>query len=154
MKRIIGIMALLLGVALATLPRPAFAHVEDFTIDSVTLSAGKSILTVRGTITCTDGEIAGGNILTVFDIQASKKTLGEDEDFLQVVCTGDPQDWETKVIAENDKTWKSGRRVTARAHTVVCLSVDQVSCDTTDHPRLFDVFDKTLKINRPKHGRS
>ena len=126
-------------IALLATGSIAYAHVSAVTIDSTaTLSPGRTLVTVTGTMTCTaghpDGVVAQ---VEVFQGTATASSIGE----VFVPCTGNPEPWQTTAgIPFGGKTFHPGKA----SIRVSAGSVDPSETDLTNCCPLTDAI-VTLK---------
>lgn len=104
MKRrlVLGLMVACV-VALSLIDQAAWAHIQSLAVerDAHLQSSGRILITVRGTLTCTAGEI--GNV-TVHVIQGNINAFGSTDIF---TCTGSSEPWAITAEA-SDATFHPG----------------------------------------------
>jgi hypothetical protein len=109
--------AVLAAGLLAVPSSTATAHISSVAIDpSAQLSAGRQMVTVSGTMTCTEGESIGVNVRLV---QGSVEGYGNSPGMTgpQLYCTGASQPWSVQAYSPSGQLWHPGR---ASAGASIC----------------------------------
>ena len=118
MRRLL--LVAVLSAALVAVPSgTAAAHVSSMGLDpTAQLSPGQQLVTVSGSVTCTEGESIG---ITARLIQGSAESQGFNPGMTgpQLVCTGTSQPWSIQFSSPSGKLWHPGR---ASAGVSLCSS--------------------------------
>ena len=118
MRRLL-LLAVLSAALVAVPSGTAAAHVSSMTIDpSAQPSPGQQLVTVSGSVTCTDGESIG---ITSRLIQGSTEGQGFSPGMTgpQLICTGASQAWSVQFSSPSGTLWHPGR---ASAGVSLCSS--------------------------------
>jgi hypothetical protein len=101
-----GMVALL---AVGSSLRPASAHVSQFTVDSGTLSADSTEVTLTGTIVCTNGESV--SIIAYVDQTQGRVTVRSAGGTTNFGANGTVQTWIVTTSVQPDLKYKPGPAV-------------------------------------------